>query len=80
MIEEKSDIELIISDENMPDGIGSEFLTEVATSHPEIRRIIMTAHSHIDLSKKISEKIIHDVFFKPYDDTKIEKELNRLAS
>lgn len=72
------DIRLLISDETMPGVKGSEFMMEVAEKYPHIRRIILTAHSHIDLGSKIEAGIIHRVMFKPYDDDAMTEELSNL--
>ena len=41
-------IDVIVSDEQMPGMVGSELLSEVAASYPNVMRIILTGHASLD--------------------------------
>ncbi len=61
-------IHLIITDQKMPGMTGVEFLEQVAQSHPETMRIILTAYSDIDfIMRAVNECGIYRYILKPWD-------------
>lgn len=67
ILEQESDIEVIISDQNMPQIMGTEFLAKVAESQPDTIRILMTARTDTrDLIEAINTSKIFKFIPKPF--------------
>ena len=47
---EKNPVEIIVSDERMPEMSGSDLLTEVRRLHPDVCRIMLTGHASLEAS------------------------------
>lgn len=61
-------IHLIITDQKMPGMTGVEFLEQVAKSHPDTMRIILTAYSDIDfIMRAVNDCGIYRYILKPWD-------------
>jgi DNA-binding NtrC family response regulator len=66
---EKDDIDLIISDQNMPGISGNELLNTVRTLYPDVIRIMLTGCTDIEVAKQaINSGQIYRFFNKPWDD------------
>ncbi|MEA3297686.1 MAG: response regulator [candidate division Zixibacteria bacterium] len=69
VILEKEDVDVIISDENMPGIPGTELLRLVKERYPDIVRIMLTGIADIEVAKKaINDGEIYRFFNKPWDD------------
>lgn len=61
-------IDLVISDMRMPEMSGADFLTEVATQHPNCIRILLTGYSDMDSTiKAVNDGQIHRYIQKPWN-------------
>lgn len=60
------DIQVIVSDEQMPGMCGSEFLAEVRVRYPETIRMILTGQASLDATiRAINEGGVYRIFTKP---------------
>lgn len=65
---EKTPTDIIVSDLNMPGMDGVELLSRVANKYPEIIRIILTAHTDLDMIlKSINEGRVWGYLQKPWE-------------
>lgn len=63
------DIDLLITDENMPGMSGTDLLKTVCDMYPQVVRIMLTGASDIEVAKKaINSGEIYKFFTKPWDD------------
>ncbi|HDD44361.1 MAG TPA: response regulator [Candidatus Desulfofervidus auxilii] len=62
------EIDLIVTDQRMPEMTGIELLREVTAKYPDVIKIILTAYSDIDvILKAINEIGIYKFILKPWD-------------
>jgi len=72
----KLSVQVIISDQRMPNMTGSEFLTEVKRLYPNTVRIILSGYSEFEAVKTaINEGAIYKFFNKPWDETMLHQEV-----
>ncbi len=65
---EKQEVQLIVSDENMPGMNGSELLSIVRRQYPDIVRILLTGKASMESTMKaVNEGEIYRFFTKPWD-------------
>jgi len=63
------DIDVVVSDENMPGISGTEFLAQVREQYPDIVRMMLTGATDIEVAKgAINEGAIARFFTKPWED------------
>ena len=63
---EDDDVDLIVSDEEMPGMSGTEFLARVARDYPDIVRIVLTGHPTLPAAlRAINEGKVYQFFTKP---------------
>lgn len=63
------DIDLVISDENMPGISGTELLNTIRTLYPDVMRFMLTGRTDIEVAKKaINNGQIMRFFTKPFDE------------
>ncbi len=71
---EKENIDLVISDQRMPNMSGYEFLKIVREKYPHVARIILSAHTDFDsLVQSINEGEIFRFFYKPWNLAELRK-------
>lgn len=69
VLQQQQAIDLVISDNHMPDMLGVDFLTLVRDRHPEVIRILLTANADTDTAiRAINEGQIFRFLTKPWDD------------
>ncbi|HPC74093.1 MAG TPA: response regulator [Syntrophales bacterium] len=62
-------IQLVISDQRMPETSGTDFLGIVRERHPEIIRVILTGYTDVDsITAAINKGLIHKFLLKPWND------------
>lgn len=72
----KQPVQVILSDQRMPDMSGAEFLARVRQLYPESIRIILTGHTDIDLiTGAINRGAIYKFLTKPWDDDQLREEI-----
>ena len=71
-------IEVVISDERMPETNGSEFLAEVRQRWPWVRRVILTGRPGHSVMIRGFEAGIDFLIHKPWDDGALKLTLRRL--
>ena len=61
-------IDLIITDQRMPEMTGVELLQQVAESHPDLYRMVLTAYSDVDpIVAAINQGKVDQFILKPWD-------------
>jgi signal transduction histidine kinase len=74
---DKEKIDLILTDQRMPEMSGVEFLKKVMVSYPQPSRILITAYTDFDaLKDAVNEAKIFQYIQKPWD----EKEIQQIIS
>jgi DNA-binding NtrC family response regulator len=75
---EARDISLVISDYNMPQMNGLEFLTQARTQYPHILTIMLTGQAEIAVAvKAINDAGVYKFIQKPWDDDDLKITLRR---
>ena len=65
---EEHEIDLVLSDQKMPEMSGIEFLKKVRINHPHVLTILMTAQADIDNAvKAINDAGVYKFILKPWD-------------
>lgn len=78
ILEEGSDIDLLVTDVNMPEMTGFELLMKVRQSYPEIKTAIVSAYSD-DESRQAARRSGADAFLtKPLDFEVFQETLDQL--
>ena len=73
--------EVVISDQKMPELLGSEFLNLVKRSYPEIKRIIMTGTNDSNLyDELVNENLCDFVIHKPFHPINVKFKILSLLS
>ena len=73
-----NDVQVVISDQVMPDMDGLEFLARVKGLYPEAVRIMLTAHPDLSVvTEAINEGLIHKFVTKPWDDDNLCAEVDK---
>ncbi len=68
------DVDVVVSDERMPQMSGTEFLTRVRRAHPNTIRIVLTGQATVDAAiRAINEGEIYRFLTKPIDAVELEK-------
>lgn len=71
-------VELVVSDQRMPEMTGSEFLCEVSRRHPDTVRVILSGYAepHVIL-EAINDGGIYRFLAKPWDDAHLKTNLRQ---
>ena len=84
------DIDLVVTDQRMPEMTGTQFLEKVVHKYPDVLRMIMTGHSDLEvIVKSINDFGVHQYITKPWNSESVKivfdsflnkqnKELSRL--
>jgi response regulator RpfG family c-di-GMP phosphodiesterase len=71
-------VQVVLSDQRMPEMNGTEFLKEVKERYPDILRIILTGYTDVDsISEAINEGHIYKFFLKPWNDQNLKLEIRQ---
>ena len=76
----KTDIQIIIADQRMPDKTGIEFLAEVALLYPDTVRILLTAYSEASvIIDAINRGQVYHYITKPFETKNVKNILDKAA-
>ena len=65
-------VDLLITDQIMPQGTGLEFLQRTLEDFPDLQRILITAYGHLDLVRQaLNDGKIHWYLEKPWDEAQL---------
>lgn len=74
----ENDIELVITDQRMPEVTGVEFLKNIAPTHPHVIRMILTGFSDVqDIIAAINEGGVYRYITKPWDKDDLKITIDR---
>jgi CheY-like chemotaxis protein len=68
-------IDLVITDQKMPETTGVEFLREVASRHPAIPRILLTGWPEEIPRVELEALGVRALLPKPWDDAQLKREI-----
>lgn len=63
----RSPVDAIVTDERMPGMSGSQLLATVGRTHPQVRRVLMTAFSGAQMREQAREAGAELLLIKPFD-------------
>ena len=73
-------IEIVISDQDMPEISGTEFLCEVAAQYPTSYRVMLTGYMSVgEALPEIGSGIIHLFIAKPWEEENMRRLLERAS-
>jgi len=71
-------IQVVISDQRMPEMSGTEFLMHVMDSHPDVVRIILSGYTDVDtITDAVNKGHIYKFLLKPWNDDALKMEISR---
>lgn len=77
---EQKDIQVILTDQKMPETTGVEFLDKVVHSHPNTVRILITGYSDINVViDAVNRGRIHHYVTKPYKPENLKKVIDEIC-
>jgi len=69
-------VQVIVSDQRMPQMSGTEFLSRVKDLYPDTIRIVLSGYAEVDtITQAVNRGAIYKYFTKPWDDVKLRDEL-----
>jgi len=75
---ENHDVELVVSDYNMPGMSGLDFLKRVKKDYPHILTIMLTGHAEIEIAiNAINEAGVYKFILKPWEDADLKITIRR---
>ncbi|MEX0604487.1 MAG: EAL domain-containing protein [Marinobacter sp.] len=73
-----NDVQVIISDQRMPEMSGTEFLSQVKTIYPGTVRIVLSGYTDLkSVTDAINEGAIYKFLTKPWDDIQIREHIQQ---
>ncbi|MBL3558455.1 MULTISPECIES: EAL domain-containing protein [Marinobacter] len=71
-------VQVIVSDQRMPEMSGTDFLSEVKAIHPETVRIVLSGYTDLkSVTDAINEGAIYKFLTKPWDDKQIREHIQQ---
>lgn len=65
-------IDLVISDQRMPEMLGSDMLTQIKQLHPRVQNIMLSAHNDFDaVADAFNQRLIDRYISKPWDNKEL---------
>ena len=78
MLLEAREVDVVISDQNMPDMNGIEFLQKVKANHPNTLTIMLTGQKEVNIAMEaINEAGVYKFILKPWDDEDFKLTIRR---
>lgn len=75
---EENNVQLIISDQRMPQMTGTEFLARVKEEHPDVIRIMLTGYTEVDsITESINRGHIYKFLLKPWNDENLKLDIRQ---
>ena len=75
---EENDVQMVISDQRMPEMSGTEFLAVLKTKYPDILRIILSGYTCVDsITESINQGHIYKFLLKPWNDQNLKLEIKQ---
>ena len=72
----KNTVQVVVSDQRMPEMNGTEFLTRVKTLYPETVRMVLSGYSEISaVTDSINKGSVYRFMLKPWDDEHLKEEI-----
>jgi diguanylate cyclase (GGDEF)-like protein/PAS domain S-box-containing protein len=73
-----NNVQVIVSDQRMPDMSGTEFLSRVKAIHPNTVRIVLSGYTDLkSVTDAINEGAIYKFLTKPWDDQQIREQIQQ---
>jgi response regulator RpfG family c-di-GMP phosphodiesterase len=73
----KENIQVLVTDQRMPDMTGTELLEVVAREYPDIRRFLLTAYTDLEtVIEAVNKGHIHGYINKPLEAEDVKKAIN----
>ncbi|GGC68153.1 EAL domain-containing protein [Marinobacter halophilus] len=74
----KNEVQVIISDQRMPEMSGTEFLSQVKAIHPDTVRIVLSGYTDLkSVTDAINQGAIYKFLTKPWDDNQIREHIQQ---
>ncbi len=75
---EQNSIQLVISDQRMPQTSGTDFLSFVKERYPEVIRIILTGYTDVDsIAEAVNKGLIYKFILKPWNDEDLKLDIRQ---
>ena len=75
---EEHDVQLVITDQRMPEMSGTEFLALVKERYPDAIRIVLTGYTDVDaITESINRGHVYKFFLKPWNDQSLKLEIKQ---
>ena len=75
---EENDVQMVLSDQKMPQMSGMEFLSQVKKKYPDVIRILLTGYTGVDsITELINKGDLYKFFLKPWNDQNLKLEITR---
>ena len=72
----KNEVQVIVSDQRMPEMNGTEFLSRVKSLYPKTVRMVLSGYSEISaVTDAINKGAVYRFMLKPWDDEKLKAEI-----
>ena len=72
----KNTVQVVVSDQRMPEMNGTEFLTRVKTLYPDTIRMVLSGYSEISaVTDSINKGSVYRFMMKPWDDEHLKEEI-----
>jgi len=74
----ENEVQVIISDQRMPEMSGTEFLSQVKAIHPDTVRIVLSGYTDLkSVTEAINQGAIYKFLTKPWDDDQIREHIRQ---
>lgn len=75
----KHSVQILLSDERMPEGYGSDFLRRVKDLHPTVIRMMLSGYANVDsITRAINDGAVNKYILKPWDDNELRRTIREV--